>query len=101
MRWAPWSARTEPGTMTEPAFPPGSIASLAVAYPETVHRMQHDLVGHPLLQLPALVELATRARADNVEHNQGDLPIGIAPEDVPAPALDVEGTMCSIEANGS
>jgi hypothetical protein len=87
--------------MTEPTFDPASLADLAANYPETVHKLRHNLVDHPLLQLPALVELATRLRPEHVEHNQGDLPIGIAPDDVPAPALNVADTIRSIEENGS
>ncbi|MFZ1741902.1 MAG: cupin-like domain-containing protein, partial [Pontixanthobacter sp.] len=40
-------------------------------------------------------------RPEHVEHNQGDLPIGIAPEDVPTPTLDVAETIRSIEESGS
>ena len=87
--------------MTDPAFNPLGLASFAAAYPEIVHKLQHNLADHPLLQLPALVELATRLRPEHVEHNQGDLPIGIAPQDVPPPALDVAETIRSIEQNGS
>ena len=87
--------------MTDPAFNPLGLASFAAAYPEIVHKLQHNLADHPLLQLPALVELATRLRPEHVEHNQGDLPIGIAPQDVPPPALDVAKTIRSIEQNGS
>jgi hypothetical protein len=88
-------------TKTEPAFVPETLPALAAAYPANVHKLRHNLSGHPLLQLPALVELATRLRTDHVEHNQGDLPIGIAPEDVPPPQLDIAQTIRSIEENGS
>ena len=87
--------------MTKTAFKPDSIASFASVYPETVTKLQHNLVDHPLLQLPALVELATWLRPEHVEHNQGDLPIGIAPQDVPAPALNIADTIRSIEESGS
>ena len=87
--------------MTETAFNPAGLASFTAAYPEAVHKLQHNLAGHPLLQLPALVELATRLIPEHVEHNHGDLPIGIAPQDVPAPTLDVADAIRSIEQNGS
>lgn len=87
--------------MTKTAFTADSIASFATAYPETPNKLNHDLCSHPLLQLPALVELASKLRPEHVEHNQGDLPIGIAPEDVPEPALDIAETIRSIEESGS
>ncbi|OAO03769.1 hypothetical protein A8B75_10585 [Sphingomonadales bacterium EhC05] len=87
--------------MTNTTFTPDSIASFAEAYPEKPNKLRHDLCDHPLLQLPALVELATQLRSDHVEYNQGDLPIGINPKDVPKPTLDVEETIRSIEESGS
>ncbi len=87
--------------MTDTAFDPSSLAGLTRDYPEKVHKLRHNLSGHPLLTLPAMVELATRLRPEHVEHNQGDLPIGIAPGDVPAPRLSVAETIRSIEQNGS
>ncbi len=87
--------------MTDKAFTPDSIASFAKAYPEVPNKLRHNLCDHPLLQLPSLVELATKLRSDHVEYNQGDLPIGIAPEDVPTPLLDVAETIRSIEESGS
>ena len=87
--------------MTKIVFTPDTVSSFAEAYPEMPNKLRHDLCDHPLLQLPALVDLATRLRSDHVEHNQGDLPIGIAPEDVPTPALDIDETIRSIEESGS
>jgi hypothetical protein len=87
--------------MTDTAFEPSSLSGLTRDYPEKVHKLRHNLSGHPLLTLPAMVELATRLRPEHVEHNQGDLPIGIAPGDVPAPRLSVAETIRSIEQNGS
>ncbi len=64
-------------------------------------RFAHDLAGHPLLTLDALVELAAALPAASVEYNPGNLPIGIAPEDVPSPRLSITDTIRSIEENGS
>jgi hypothetical protein len=88
-------------TARSAAFPPASIDRLAAHYPETVTTIDHQLVGHPLLDLPELVALATRLPSESVEYNQGALPIGIAPEDVPSPALSAIDTIRSIEENGS
>ena len=80
--------------MTNTTFTPDSIASFAEAYPETPNKLRHDLCDHPLLQLPALVELATQLRSDHVEYNQGDLPIGINPKDVLQLARGDDDTRC-------
>jgi hypothetical protein len=87
--------------MTDTAFVGETLPALTEAYPGKVQKLRHNLANHPLLQLPAMVELATKLRPDHVEYNQGDLPIGIAPEDVPAPQLDIAQTIRSIEENGS
>lgn len=87
--------------MNESAFDPASLAGLTRDYPETVCKLRHNLSTHPLLQLPAMVDLVMRLRPEHVEHNQGDLPVGIAPEAVPAPKLGVAETIRSIEENGS
>ena len=83
------------------AFPSDSLNILTGAYPETVCTLAHNLVNDPRLALPALVALAARFPAANVEYNPGKLPIGIAPEDIPSPALSIEDTVRSIEHNGS
>ena len=82
-------------------FPPTELARLRAAYPETPVRLAHDLSDHPLLQLPALVALAARMRPESVEHNRGDLPVGIAPDEVPDNGLDPIATLEGIETNGS
>jgi Cupin-like domain len=87
--------------MNELAFDPASLAGLTRDYPETVCKLRHNLCDHPLLTLPAMVELATRLRPEHVEYNQGDLPVGIAPGEMPAPKLSIAETIRSIEENGS
>ncbi len=84
-----------------PAFSAEALAVLDAAYPEHIVRLTHDRADHPLLALPALVELAATLPAASVEYNPGALPIGIAPEDVPSPPLSVVETIRSIEENGS
>lgn len=83
------------------SFPQSACDIFAAAYPETAVKLTHQLVGHPLLALPALVELAAALPEKDVEYNQGDLPIGIAPEDIPSPCIDIAETIRSIEQNGS
>lgn len=83
------------------AFPASARAEFATAFPETPVRFSHGLTDHPLLTLPALVSLASRLDPADVEYNHGKLPIGIAPEDVPAPTLSIDETIRSIEENGS
>ena len=82
-------------------FPKAARDLFAASYPEVPVKLTHDLIDHPLLTLSALVELAARLPAKDVEYNPGDLPIGIAPEDIPSPHLDVAETIRSIEENGS
>jgi Cupin-like domain len=83
------------------AFPLGARDIFAANYPETPVRLFHELVDHPLLTLPALVELAARLDPVDVEYNEGNLPIGIAPEDIPSSKLSITETIRSIEENGS
>jgi hypothetical protein len=87
--------------MTNIVFPPEALAALDAAYPRHPTKLTHRLIDHQLLQLEALVELATALPADSVEYNPGNLPIGIANEDVPAAQLGVADTIRSIEENGS
>jgi Cupin-like domain len=83
------------------AFPPEALAEFERCYPEATTRLSHSLADHPLLSLEALVALAGKLDPAHVEYNPGDLPIGIAAEDVPAPHLSIAETIRSIEENGS
>jgi hypothetical protein len=87
--------------MAEPVFPAQALSALSDAYPAHAAKLTHNLTGHPLLSLDKLVELAMQLPADSVEHNQGNLPIGIDPKDIPAAALSAAETIRSIEENGS
>lgn len=79
------------------AFSSESLRQFAGSYPERPARIAHNLSGHPLLELEALVKLASRLDPGDVEYNPGRLPIGIAPEDVPAPGRSIDETIRSIE----
>lgn len=83
------------------AFPPDTRAHFAAAYPNAPALLRHTLCAHPLLQLDRLVELGAALPRTSVEYNPGDLPIGIAPADVPRPRLSITETIRSIEDNGS
>ena len=87
--------------MTEPVFPLEALTILENCYPRQTDKLPHNLLDHPLLQLGALIDLATTLPQDSVEYNPGNLPVGIRPEDVPAPELSVADTIRSIEENGS
>lgn len=58
-------------------FPARSRAYFASSYPEGPHKLEHDLIAHPLLELDALAALGEGLPADSVEYNRGDLPIGV------------------------
>ena len=83
------------------AFSKTARDAFAANYPEIPVKLTHRLLDHPLLTLPSLVELAAKLREEDVEYNPGNLPIGIAPEDVPSSQLDIAETIRSIEVNGS
>lgn len=87
--------------MEIPVFPPETLAALAVAYPASPIKVKHNLLGHPLLTLDALVELAEALPEHEIEYNPGKLPIGIKPEDVPKSDLTVTETIRTIARAGS
>jgi len=59
-------------------FPARSRAYFAASYPEGAHKLTHDMVEHPLLELDALAVLGESLPEKSIEYNRGDLPIGIA-----------------------
>ncbi|WP_295640090.1 cupin-like domain-containing protein [Novosphingobium sp.] len=87
--------------MQAEVFTPEAKNGLETAYPARATRLTHRLTSHPLLDLEALVTLAAALPPEAVEYNPGKLPIGIAPEDVPAPELGVAETIRSIEQAGA
>ena len=83
----------------EPAIFDGtSRAEFARLYPETPGRIGHNLRDHALLTLPALADLSERLDADRVEYNLGDLPVGIAAQDVPANGRSIGDTIRNIDS---
>jgi hypothetical protein len=60
--------------------------------------VHHDLVTHPLLQLPRLVELAAALPKEEVEYNNGDIPLNQEYLKTPGNGLTVAETLHQIEA---
>ncbi len=87
--------------MERAVFPPETHTALAALYPHTPGKLNHALLGHPLLTLEALADLAASLPADSIEYNPGDVLIGIAPEAMPAPKLGVVETIRTIAQAGS
>ncbi len=81
------------------AFP--NTAELDRIYPEKSGIVAHSLAHHPMFTLDALAALAQRMHPDDVEYNRGNLPLGIAIDEVPANGLSVVQTIRGIEQNGS
>lgn len=82
-------------------FATPALERLAAAYPERPVLLRHGLADHPLLRLEALIGLASRMRAIDVEYNRGDLPVGIDAAATPANGLSIVDTIRGIEENGS
>jgi hypothetical protein len=63
--------------------------------------VEHRLAGHPLFELPRLVELAQALPPDEVEYNGGDLPVNADYRQTPRTGLSVTETIRRIEESGS
>lgn len=87
--------------MDDRVFGKSAKARFAQAYPGEFCKLTHGLAEEPLLTLDALAELAAQLPADSIEYNPATLPIGIAPEDVPAGTLGVVETIRTIGEAGS
>lgn len=81
------------------AFP--DISAFSALYPEVAGMVRHNMADHPMFTLDALVALAGRMQAKDVEYNRGDLPLGIDFDDVPGNGLSIADTIRGIEENGS
>lgn len=63
--------------------------------------LRHSLAGHPLFELPRLVELAKSLPRDRIEYSSGKVAVGVRAEDVPkidAPAEDVIRSIATANA---
>jgi hypothetical protein len=73
-------------------------AEFAQNYPETPHRLRHNLRDHPLLALDALAKLGESLPAASVEYNRGDLPTGVDPTSDIGNGLSIGDTIRNVEA---
>lgn len=87
--------------MSEAAFPASARDAFRGLYPEYAGTLGHDMAGHPLFTLEALVGLAQRIRPVDAEYNKGDLPVGVDPASTPSNGLGIAETIRSIEQCGS
>ncbi|MET0270240.1 MAG: cupin-like domain-containing protein [Sphingomonas sp.] len=82
-------------------FDAAARADFARLYPEHPGILRHGLADHPAFGLEALARLAQRMRAQDVEQNVGDLPIGVDPAAVRHNGLSVTETIRGIEECGA
>jgi hypothetical protein len=88
--------------MAQPVFTPAATDAFAEAYPVSPRHLTHNLTGHPLLEIPALLALAERMRPETLEHNAAvDLPLGISNAEIPHNGLSVAETIERIGECGS
>lgn len=85
--------------------PPSGIAAdtatLRADYPHRPFRITHGFVGHPLLSLPRIVELARDLPRDLIEYNGGNAAIDQDPDATPAVDLSPIEVIRQIEHCGA
>jgi hypothetical protein len=74
---------------------------LAERYPLRHFRISHDLVDHPLLKLPRLIELTRELPRDRIEYNSGKVAVNQRAEDTPLVDLAPEEVVRQIETAGA
>ena len=87
--------------MKNMAFPCSSLEYFGQSYPDSILKLKHEFLDHPLMEIPSLLSLSERLPASVIEHNIGALPIGIGQHDVPKHSASVRDTINAIEENGS
>jgi hypothetical protein len=104
------SVRVSPSTGVAFAAPPtGSQRSLLdidadvfrACFDRRPFTISHNLVDHPLLTLPSLIELSKRLPESNIRYNRGDVPPGQQLYTAPKTDLTIEETIRQIEQCGS
>lgn len=63
--------------------------------------ISHNLVDHPLLTLPSLIELSNRLPESNVRYNRADVAVSDAVYSAPKTGLSIQETIRQIEECGS
>ena len=86
--------------MSTAVFPPDAHALFAASYPHAPAKLRHALLGHPLLGLDALADLAEALPAESIEYNPGELPIGIDPAHIPKAGVGVVEAIRTIDTSG-
>lgn len=76
-------------------------ADLRDRYPRRPFRIAHDLAGHPLLELPRLVQLTRELPRDRIEYNSGAVSVNQRPEETPLVDLPPDGVVRQIETAGA
>ena len=92
---------TSNGQFTAQVFSDRAREEFADCYPEKPRVLTHNLAEHALLTLPALAELGAALPKKYIEYNPGDLPVGIAPEDVPTSKMSIAETILNVETSAS
>ncbi len=77
----------------KPVFDADMRRQFEACYPEQAQLLHHGLADHELLTLDALADLSALLPEASVEYNPGDLPVGIAPEDVPSNGMTIADTI--------
>jgi hypothetical protein len=70
-------------------------------FPSKPFAIRHKLVGHPLLTLPRIAQLASELPRDLIEYNSGTIAISQDPDAIPAVDLDPVEVVRSIETSGA
>lgn len=70
-------------------------------YPLRHFGITHDLVGHPLLQLPRLIELTRELDRDRIEYNSGKVAVNQKAEETPLVDLPPDEVVRQIETAGA
>lgn len=80
-------------------LPPRAFETFAANYPEIPHVMEHNLCGHPLMELESLAQLIERLPGKNVEYAYGKQPIGITGKP-PVPGISAADAVRRIDSAG-
>jgi hypothetical protein len=75
--------------------------SLIRDFPLKPFAIHHKLVGHPLLTLPRLAQLASELPRDLIEYNSGKVAISQDPDAIPSVELDPIEVVKRIETSGA